>query len=72
VEVCRRLEHDNLPMVRSDDAAVVPRRHGPRPDGAGANRFASRGAGVCLRGKPSGRQAQETAVSKNWRHGLPS
>ena len=55
VEVCRRLEHDNLPMVRStmqplfrdvtDHVRTVQEQ----------NRFASRSAGVCLRSKPSGR-----------------
>ena len=37
VEVCRRLEHDNLPMVRSTMQPLFLRCHGPRPDGAGAN-----------------------------------
>jgi magnesium transporter len=60
VEVCRRLEHDNLPMVRSTMQPLFR----DVTDHVRTVRRASRGSCICLRASLLVGQAQETAVSK--------
>ena len=58
---------------RRGDAAAVPRRDRPHPPRAGGDRFAARGAGVRLRGKPDDRAGAADRRSRaGWPPGPPS